>query len=123
MNTDIQKSCKNCKNNSSCTLIEKCGDGFDLETAVECKLEEGFLDEVLKEYLDLKPVFEQLQDEGIIKKNVNIKSIDIEGEIIDVIDKLSDVLWRAIVNHIGSIDIADKREKMTHDNFYCSEWE
>ena len=56
MNTDIQKSCLNCRNNECCPLYDKIGCDIDLETAIECKLEEGFLDETLKEHFDFRNI-------------------------------------------------------------------
>jgi len=121
MNTDIQKSCLNCRNNECCPLYDKIGCDIDLETAIQCKLEEGFLDETLKEHFDLTEIYERLQDEGIIKKNIKIKDIDIDGTIINFLEKLHDDLWTSIVNNLRTIEL--KQNKMISDNFYCSEWE
>ena len=121
MNTDLEKSCLTCKNNSCCSASGRFCYDFDIKTAIECKLEEGFLDETLKEHFDLTEIYERLQDEGIIKKNIKIKDIDIDGTIINFLEKLHDDLWTSIANNLRTIEL--KQNKMTSDNFYCSEWE
>jgi len=121
MNTDIQKSCLNCKNNSCCPMRDKFCYDIDIETAIECKLEEGFLEETLKECLDLTEIYKRLQNEGIIKKSIKIKDIDIDDTITNFIEKLQDDLWQSIVNHLGTIEL--EQCKMTDNDFYCSKWE
>lgn len=116
----MEKSCRYCKHNSSCRMLNRITSS-DLETAIECKLEEGFLDGTLKEHFNLTEIYERLQDEGIIKKNIKIKDIDIDGTIANFLEKLHDDLWTAIVNNLGTIK--PEQDKMTDSDFYCSEWE
>src|SRR5690554_144779 len=97
------KSCRNCTDNDNCCLYDKID--FDPELEVECKLEEGIIDEVLQEELDLMPVFKALQNEGIIKKNINIKNIDNEYYVNLLISQISNGIWGYIRDKVADIEI------------------
>jgi hypothetical protein len=74
----------------------------------------------VQEELNLKPVFRKLQDDGIIKKNVNIKDIDDESIKESLTEQIADSMWKYIVREMGSI--RPKQGKMIDTEFYCSEW-
>ena len=114
----IEKSCRNCSDNSHCTLYDKIE--YDPVLAVECKLEEGIIDGVLQEELDLISIFEELQYEGTIKKNINIKSIDVDKYKAMLIEQISEKIWNYITGKVADIEV--ERTKMTDTELYCSEW-
>ena len=115
---NIEKSCRNCRDNDNCCLLDKID--FDLETEVQCKLEEGIFEEVIKEELDLTDMFLQLQEEGIIKKNVKIKEIDDESIKSLITEKVSEGIWQFLIREMGNIQ--PNAKKMTNSDFHCSEW-
>jgi hypothetical protein len=114
----IEKSCRNCRDNDHCSLYDKIE--YDPALAVECKLEEGIIDGVLQEELDLTPIFAELQHEGTIKKNINIKSIDVDKYKAMLIEQISHKVWDYIIVKVSDIEV--ERTKMTDTEFYCSEW-
>ena len=114
----IEKSCRNCRDNDNCCLLDKID--FDLESEVQCKLEEGIFEEVIKEELNLTDVFQQMQDDGIIKKNINIKEIDDESIKSLITEKVSEGIWKFLVREMG--DIQPETKKMISSDFHCSEW-
>ena len=115
---NIEKSCRNCTDNDSCCLYDKID--FDLGSEVECKLEEGVIDDILKEHLELAPMLEGLQEDGIIKKNVKIKDINMDTYMVILIEQISEGIWNHVINKVADMDI--KQGKMIDSEFYCSEW-
>lgn len=115
---NIEKSCRNCRDNEYCCLYDKIE--YNPALAVECKLEEGIIDEVLQEELELEPVFKALQNEGVIKKNVNIKGIDHDYYKTVLIEQISDKIWSYIIDKVSDVKV--ERTKMIDTEFYCSEW-
>lgn len=115
---EIEKSCRNCSDNDNCCLYNKID--FNLESAIECKLEEGIIDDILKEHLELAPILEGLQEDGVIKKNIKIKDINMDTYMVTLIEQISESIWDHIINKVSDIDI--KQGKMVDTEFHCSEW-
>ena len=100
----IEKSCRNCRDNDNCCLLDKID--FDLETEVQCKLEEGIFEEAIKEELNLTDVFQQMQDDGIIKKNIKIKDIDDESIKFITFASSAQEITNIIMNNLSDFPCA-----------------
>ncbi len=114
----IEKSCRNCRDNNNCCLLDKID--FDLEDTVQYKLEEGMFHEAVREELDLTDVFTQMQDDGLIKKNVKIKEIDDDAIKSLITEMVSEGIWKFLIREMGSIQ--PENNIMTNSDFHCSEW-
>lgn len=115
---DITESCRTCRDRTNCTLLANMD--FDIEEEVQCKLEEGIFEEVLKEHLNLTDMFADMQENGIIKKNINIKQIDDEGIKQLLIENISEGIWKFLLKQMK--DIKPKITIENSDAFCCSLW-
>jgi hypothetical protein len=117
-----EKSCHNCKHrfNKSCPVPEKLLMD-SIEDKVQCKLEDGTLDEILREELDLTELFDHMQEEGYIKKSAKVKELAQNEDIINLmIEQINDKIWNHIIRKVSDVEI-DIEFDNTSD-FYCSEW-
>ena len=117
----MDKSCRTCKDNKACSMINRVHNNVDIETTVHCKLEDGIISDILQEQLDLSEIYEELQNMGIIKKTVKINSIDDEGIKQNFIEQISNKIWDYIIDRVSDIQ-PETNNKMVYDDFYCSEW-
>jgi hypothetical protein len=93
----------------------------DIEDSAECMLEEGAFEEALHEQLDLTNVFEHMQEQGIIKKNVNVKGLLDSYEIRDlVVEATSDVIWDFVRRQVKGIEPNFNMD--VDSEFNCSLW-
>lgn len=114
----VEKSCRTCSDNNNCCFYDKIE--YDPVAAVEYVLEDGVINDILQEELDLIPLLEELQSKGIVRKNVNIKSVDMNDCKIILMEQLSNRIWDYIIGRIAGIEVT--RTKMTDSEFHCSEW-
>jgi len=115
---NITESCRTCRDRTNCTLLDSLD--YDIEEEVQVKLEEGIFEEVLKEHLDLKDMFIDMQEKGIIKKNINIKEIDDESIKQLLIENVSEGIWKFLIKQMK--DIKPKITIENSDEFCCSLW-
>jgi len=68
----MNKSCENCSGKFRGCMLENNIITSDMEIKAECLLEEGIFEEILREQIDLTDLFEHMQEQGIIKKNIKV---------------------------------------------------
>lgn len=124
-----EKSCRTCKHrfDESCPLPQKfnSSNGISVKDKIECKLEDGIIDDILRESLDIKYLFQHMQEEGFIKKNVDTNKLAQNDDILNLlIEEISDKAWKHIIKSVSNIDteLTIKMADGGSDDFYCSEW-
>ena len=124
-----EKSCRTCKHkfDESCPLPQKfnSGNGVSIKDKIECKLEDGIIDDILRESLDIKSLFQHMQEEGFIKKNVDTNKLAQDDTILNLlIEEISDKAWMHIIKKVSNIDneLIIKMADGGSDDFYCSYW-
>lgn len=114
------KNCENCSGKFKGCFI-KDYIKIDIETDAECLLEEGTFESILQEQINPTDLFLHMQEKGIIKKNVNIKEISQDDDIIFLItETVSDAIWDAFRRQAKQLK--PKFEMNTGYDFHCSAW-
>ena len=111
---------KNCRSCRGCTLVD-CLD-IDIETEVQCVLEQGVFEEALRETLNLDSLLTSLKESGYIKKSVEIKDIDTDSLIIDLVDDISTGIWNFLLGRMKDIKPEVKFKHVKSSEFSCSGW-
>lgn len=116
----MEKNCDNCLGKfKGCMLKDNIT--TDIEDSAECKLEDGIFEEVIREQLDLTDLFIHMQEEGIIKKNANIKSLIQDDTIMNILtETLSDCIGSFIRRQVKEIE--PKFYIDVDADFNCSYW-
>ena len=116
----MEKNCETCSGRFKGCMLENCIT-VDIEDSAEHILEEGTFEEALHEQLDLTNVFKHMQEQGIIKKNVNVKGLLDSYEIRNlVVEATSDAIWDFVRRQVKGIE--PKFDMDVDSDFSCSMW-
>jgi hypothetical protein len=112
---NIEKSCKNCR---ECVLQQQFT--YNIESDVYCLGESGFIEEITKEYLNITETLEYMQEQGFIKKNVNIKELAENDNMLNLlVEQIGNAVYSFLVRQIKGIKV---NLKPVDSNFCCKYW-
>ncbi len=112
---DIEKSCRNCR---ECTLQNQFT--YNIESEIYSFGESGFIEEITKEHLNITETLEYMQEQGIIKKNQNIKELADNDNINQLlVEQIGNAVYSFLVRQIKGIKV---NLKPVDKNFYCKFW-
>jgi hypothetical protein len=112
---DIEKSCRNCK---ECILENQFT--YNIEADVYNIGESGFIEEIAKDYLNITETLEHMQEQGIIKKNINIKELAQDDYINTLlVEQIGNAVFSFLIKQIKGIRV---NLKPTSTDFYCKYW-
>lgn len=121
-----EKSCATCSGKyNGCHFIHKFKKEMDMDYEMQCALENADLNIVIDESLNLEPLFQQMQDAGIIKKSQDVHNLANDIDIRTTLNEaITDAIWSFMVRTAKDVgrNISAKCDMEYNSDCFCSEW-